>query len=47
MSSSDTGRETRLDKIVDYLNEFLNYDGYRLKKDKSRNSYKVVRLDGG
>ena len=34
-------------EIVDYLNKFLEYDGYRLKKDETRNRYEVIRLDGG
>ena len=47
ISSSETSQEPQLDKIVDYLNKFLAYDGYRLKKDETRNRCEVVRLDGG
>ena len=47
ISSSGTSQEPQLDKIVDYLNKFLAYDGYRLKKDETRNRCEVVRLDGG
>ena len=47
ISSSETSQEAQLDKIVDYLNKFLAYDGYRLKKDERRNRYEVVCLDGG
>ncbi len=47
MSSSETSQEPQLDRIVDYLNEFLSYDGYCLKKEGERNRYEVVRLDGG
>ena len=47
ISSSESSQEPQLDKIVDYLNKFLAYDGYRLKKNETRNRYEVVRLDGG
>ena len=45
--SSKASQEMRLHEIVNYLNKFLKYDGYRLKKDETRNRYEVVRLDGG
>ena len=45
--SSETSQKMRLHEVVDYLNKFLAYDGYRLKKDETRNRYEVVRLDGG
>ena len=38
---------SQLDKIVDHLNEFLSYDGYVLRKDGSRNFYKVFSLNEG
>ena len=47
ISSSETSEEMQLREIVDYLNKFLEYDGYRLKKDETRNRYEVIRLDGG
>ena len=47
ISSSETSQEAQLDRTVGYLNKFLAYDGYRLKKDETRNRYEVVRLDGG
>ena len=47
ISSSETSQEAQLDRVVDYLNKFLVYDGYRLKKDETRNRYEVLRLDGG
>ena len=45
--SSEASEEMRPREIVDYLNKFLAYDGYRLKKDERRNRYEVVGLDGG
>lgn len=45
--SSKASEEMRPREIVDYLNKFLAYDGYRLKKDETKNRYEVVRLDGG
>ena len=47
ISSSETSEKMQLREIVDYLNKFLEYDGYRLKKDETRNRYEVIRLDGG
>ena len=47
IDSSQASEEMRLREIVDYLNKFLEYDGYRLKKEGGRNRYNVVRLDGG
>lgn len=50
ISSLETGTKSsrsQLDEIVDYLNKFLFYDGYALKKDESNTLYKVFHLDGG
>ncbi len=45
--SSQASEEMRLRGTIDYLNRFLEYDGYRLKKNETRNRYDIVRPDGG